>query len=113
MKQSLFSFYTYVSYEYFILEAPSNMTIANEAFNGCIYGYEGLDLYLTCRVVSGTPNGTIYWIYNNNIVQKRNSSSVTYVFQPSAADDLGEFLCEANNSLILQRKVKICLSCEY
>lgn len=89
------------------------MTIDNEAADGCIHVYLNHEINLTCRVVSGTPQGTMVWKNNKMVVRKSHSSSVTYSFQPSTADDLAEFSCVANNSLIVQRNIKICLNREY
>lgn len=97
----------------YTLEAPSNMTIENETSDGCITGYVDRELSLTCQVVSGIPKGTLYWTYNNSVIKRSHSSSLTYSFQPSVTHDLAELSCVANNSLILERKVRICLYREY
>lgn len=93
----------------YIWLAPSNITIDDATSDGCIRGYVDRQLNITCRVSSGNPKANVYWKYNNSVVQGSNSSSVTYSFQPSTAHNLGEFSCEANNSILTQKNIKLCL----
>lgn len=92
-----------------ILLASSNITIDDATSDECIYGYADRQLNLTCRISNGNPKASVYWKYNNSVVQRSNSSTVTYSFQLSTAHNLGEFSCETNNSILSQQNIKICL----
>ncbi|CAG2188480.1 unnamed protein product [Mytilus edulis] len=89
--------------------APIRITIDDETAEGCIFGYLGRELNITCRINSGNPLGTLYWTYNNSVVKTSTSSNVTYSFKPSTDHNFEEFSCAANNKVLSQRNIKICL----
>lgn len=89
--------------------------ITTATTNNTIYGIDGKELTLQCKVKTGIPRGHLVWIHNGQTLQDSQSGILNYTFKPKEKDHLSQYTCKTLSSTLdlpLFQTVTLVVYCE-
>ncbi|VDH95757.1 Hypothetical predicted protein, partial [Mytilus galloprovincialis] len=81
---------------------PKGLRITNATFNDFIYGVEGKELTLQCKVEQGLPRANLMWIHNGKKLNQSKNGVLNYTFKPKTRDHQSPYTCRIYSRALIE-----------